>query len=65
MRKYFFLMVFCVIFAVCISQIPYFSNEFAKECYTVSVVNGAANESVFCKGIVEQEYDKFVVKAQI
>lgn len=65
MKKYFILIAFCTIFAILISQIPYISNEFAKECYAVSVVNSTANRSVFCKGIVEQEYDAFVVKAQI
>ena len=65
MKKYFLLMVICGILVFSISQIPNISNELAKECSTVSVVNGAASESVFCKGIVEQNYNDFIVNAQI
>lgn len=65
MKKYFLLMVICAFFVVCISQIPNFSNQFGKECSAVSVVNSNAYERVFCKGIIEENYNTFLVRVQI
>lgn len=65
MKKYFVLIVISVVLVVCVLQIPNISNEFAKECYAVAVVNSSASESVFCKGTVVDDYGDFVVKVQI
>ena len=65
MKKYFLLIVICFVLLASIAQIPNISKELAKECYAVSVVNGVASESVFCKGIVEQASDGFIVNVQI
>ena len=65
MKKYFLLMVIGAFSFLCISQIPNISNEFAKTCSAVSVVNGIASESIFCKGIIEGGYDNFIVRVQI
>ncbi len=65
MKKYFLLFSFCLILVVCISQIPNISNQLAEECYTLSVVNGEAIESVSCKGVIEEAYDGFIARVQI
>ena len=65
MKKYFLLILFCAFFSFCISQIPNISNEFAKDCSAVSVVNSNAYERVFCKGIIEENYGNFIVRVQI
>ena len=65
MKKY-FLLIFCVLLSlVCVINIPNISNEFAKECAVISIVNSTAVESVFCKGVVEEEDGSFVVRVQI
>ncbi len=50
---------------VFIFQIPSISEALAKECVAVSVVNGVASESIFCKGIVENADGDFFVNVQI
>lgn len=65
MKKYIFLIVCSLVLIICVAQIPDISNQLAKECVAVSVVNSTATESVFCKGIIEQEYDTYIVRIQI
>ena len=65
MKKYFGLIAGLVIAIMFVFQIPNISNELAKECVTVSVINDVASERVFCKGFIEKTNDDFVVKAQI
>ena len=65
MKKYFLLLVIGAVFAICISQIPSITNKLAKDCSAVSVVNGNASESIFCKGVIEGENDSFIVRVQI
>lgn len=65
MKKYFVLLVIGAFFAICISQIASISNQLAKNCSAVSVVNGNASESVFCKGVIDEADDNFIVRVQI
>ena len=65
MKKYFVLLVISVFSMFCVLQIPNITNELAKECSAVRVVNSTASESVFCKGVIEEELGKFIVRAQI
>lgn len=65
MKKYFLLLIIGAVFSICISQIPDISNEFAKNCSAVSVVNSNASESVFCKGVIEEGVEGFGVRVQI
>ena len=46
-------------------QIPNMTAALAKECAIVSVINGEASESIFCKGVVEKSNESFIVKVQI
>ena len=65
MKKYIFLIVCFVFLLICVVQIPNITNSLSKECVKVSVVNGAASESVFCKGVIEEENGMFIAKIQI
>lgn len=65
MKKYFFLIVCFLFLLICVFQIPNIINELSKECVKVSVVNGVASKSVFCKGIIEEDNGEFIAKIQI
>ena len=65
MKKYFFLIICSVLLVACVVQIPNISNELAKECTVVSLVNSTASKSIFCKGVIEEENGSFIVRVQI
>lgn len=66
MKKYLILMICSAVLVLTCFTLPNITEHFAEDCATVPISTGIANESVSCKGIIEEISDnEFVACIQI